>query len=257
MQFEKAFSYQFEDPQWPAKLGLGALISLVPILNFALVGYMVAIMRNVVAQAAEPLPHWDDLGRKFMDGLLVTLAGFIYAIPMLALLAVPAVLLLAARVSSSNSGLQDFSSALGALGGLVLAPVIFLLFLYALLLSIIRPAILVLFSRDGTFSSCFRLGEMIQLIRRNARLFFLTWLIVILASMAVGFVVSLAGTLISWIPCIGWLAAIVLGLGSAIYLVSVDAYLFGQFRAAAIGPSAVALPAVQAESKQNPGDLSS
>ena len=49
MDIGKVFSYQFEDRQWITKLGLGALISLVPILNVAITGYMVGIIRNVAA----------------------------------------------------------------------------------------------------------------------------------------------------------------------------------------------------------------
>ncbi len=57
MKIGEAFSFQFEDIQWPTKLGIGALISLVPILNFAVVGYEVGIVRNVAAGVQEPLPQ--------------------------------------------------------------------------------------------------------------------------------------------------------------------------------------------------------
>ena len=38
MDISKAFSFQFEDKQWINKLGIGAVISIVPISNFALSG---------------------------------------------------------------------------------------------------------------------------------------------------------------------------------------------------------------------------
>src|SRR5512140_2257167 len=87
MEINKAFAYQFEDVQWPNKLGLGALISLVPILNFAVVGYELEIVRNVAAGAHEPLPQWEDLGKKWREGLILTLAGLIYSLPVLIALA--------------------------------------------------------------------------------------------------------------------------------------------------------------------------
>ena len=257
MQYERAFSYQLEDPQWPTKLGTGALISLVPILNFALVGYTVAIIRNVAARVPEPLPHWDDFGRKFRDGLIVTLAGLVYAAPILLALSVPITLILSSRLALQGNGLQELSNVLASIGGVTLACGMVLFLAYALVLSVLRPAILVVFSRHGTFASCFRLGEIIGIIRQHASLFFMTWLVVILASMGIGVILGLVSTVIGWIPCIGWLAAFVLSLGSTVYLLTLDAHLFGQFRAAALEGSASGAPATVVESTQNPGDLSS
>lgn len=257
MEYQKAFSYQFEDAQWPAKLGTGALISLVPILNFALAGYTVAIIRNVAAQAPEPLPHWDDLGRKFRDGLILALAGLVYAAPILLALSVPVTLLITSGLTSQGDGLQDLSNALATAGSVTLVCGVAVFFAYALVLSVLRPAILVVFSREGTFASCFRLGEIFGIIRRHASLFFLTWLVVILASMGVGLIVGLVGMVIGWIPCIGWGVGFILSIGSAIYLITVDAHLFGQFRAAALESPVAATSAKLEKSTQNPGDLSS
>ena len=56
MNIEKSFTFPFEDKQWISKLGLGAVIGLVPILNFAWSGYMIGIIRNVMNNMTEPLP---------------------------------------------------------------------------------------------------------------------------------------------------------------------------------------------------------
>ena len=50
MDAEKSFTFPFEDKEWISKLGLGAVISLVPILNFAWSGYLVGIIRNDCSQ---------------------------------------------------------------------------------------------------------------------------------------------------------------------------------------------------------------
>jgi len=83
MDIGKSFSYPFEDKQWVSKMGLGAVISLVPILNFAMTGYMIQIVRNLMDCALEPLPNWDDLGKKFMDGVMLVLAGLVYGLSLL------------------------------------------------------------------------------------------------------------------------------------------------------------------------------
>ncbi len=257
MQYERAFSYQLEDRQWPTKLGLATVVSLVPILSFAVVGYSVAIIRNVSAGAAQPLPHWDDFGRKFVDGLLIALAGLVYSIPMLIALGVPAGLLITSGALRGSAGSQDWGRILGGAGWVILACVLLFVAVYALLLSIIRPVILVIFSRDGTFASCFRLQEMFEIIRRNTRPFFITWLAVILAGIGVGLIVGLVNLVIGWVPCVGWTVGLVLGLGSTIYLLTIDAYLFGQFRRIASEGHAPPQAATGAKSQQNPGDLSS
>lgn len=69
MDISKPFSFAFGDNQWVNKLGLGALITLIPVLNFAWTGYMVELMRNVMKDAPQLLPSRDDLSRKFNEGL--------------------------------------------------------------------------------------------------------------------------------------------------------------------------------------------
>ncbi len=248
MKISESFSYQFEDNQWPTKLGLGALLSLVPILNFALAGYEVAIIRNVAAGDAEPLPHWDDLGQKFLDGLILWLAGLIYAAPIIILVCLPLGVLAASGALSQNSNTETLGRPIAGAGIVLLACFLAIMIAYSLLLSVIRPVILVIFSRDGTFASCFRLGEIVQLVSRQPANFATIWLVVIAAGLAVGLIVGFVGAIIGWIPCIGWAASALLGLGSAIYIITVDGYLFGQFRLSVLGPAAprAELPPVQA-----------
>ncbi len=259
VKISESFSYQFKDIQWPTKLGLGALLSLVPVLNFAIAGYEVAIIRNVTAAAREPLPQWDELGKKWWDGLILTLAGLVYAVPVFVVLALVLTLLAASGVFSQNAS----GSPVGVPSFVVLACFVLFLLVYSLLLSVIRPIILVLFSREGTFASCFRLGEIIRVIDRRPRVFFITWLVVIAAGLAIGLIVGFANLVVGWIPCVGWLAGLLLGLGTAMYLITVDGYIFGQFRLEAFEqaepprrpPTVPALP--PRETQQNPGDLSS
>lgn len=248
MKISESFSYQFEDLQWPTKLGLGALISLVPVLNFALAGYEVAIIRNVAAGDAEPLPHWDDLGQKFLDGLILWLAGLIYAAPIIILVCLPLGVLAASGMLSQYRNTEALGRPIAGAGIVLLACFLAILIAYSLLLSLIRPVILVIFSRDGTFSSCFRLGEIVRLINRQPGNFATIWLVVIAAGLVIGLIVGFITAIVGWIPCLGWAAGALLTLGSAIYLITVDGYLFGQFRLAVLGPAAprAALPAAQA-----------
>jgi hypothetical protein len=235
MDIGKSFSFQFEDQQWISKLGLGAVIAIVPILNFAWSGYMVGIMRNVANNVAEPLPQWDDLGKKFSEGLTLFAAGLVYALPMLIVICLPLSIFTFSSMLSGNNNLQNIAQAVATASGLLLYCLMCLFLIYLLLLSVIYPAILVIFSREGTFASCFKFREVINLVSKNAGPFFTAWVVNLMSGLGIGFIVGVVNMLIGWIPCVGWIAALIVGLGSGVYIATISAHLFGQFGAIAFG----------------------
>jgi hypothetical protein len=82
----KAFTHLFEDAEWITKMVIGSLIALVPILNFALVGYEVRVMRNVAKGEQHPMPSWNDFGDLFTEGMWLGLARIVYSLPVLVLI---------------------------------------------------------------------------------------------------------------------------------------------------------------------------
>jgi hypothetical protein len=138
-------------------------------------------------------------------------------------------------VISQNSSVQDLGHAISGVGAILLTCLVGMFVVYALLLSIIRPIIVVIFSRDGTFASCFRLGEVFRILTRHPGPFFTAWIIVILAGMVIGLIVGFINMILGWIPCLGWMVGLLIGLGSAMYILTTDAHLFGQFRIATLG----------------------
>jgi hypothetical protein len=236
----KSFSFPFEDQEWLSKLGLGAVISIVPILNFAWSGYMVGIIRNVISNVAEPLPTWDDLDKKFNDGLLLFGAGIIYALPILAALCLPLSVMTFSGFLAGNSDLQNIARTLEEAGGVLFFGLLCVFALYGVALSIIYPAILVIFAREGTFASCFKFREILDLISKNVGAFFTAWAMGLVAGLAIGLAIGIVNTIIGWIPCIGWIASIVLSFGSGVYISAVYAHLFGQFGETTFGSSPLA-----------------
>jgi hypothetical protein len=237
---EKSFAYTFEDKEWPTKLGLGALISMIPILNFAWSGYLVEIIRNVMDQTPEPLPAWDDLEKKFKEGLLLFAAGVIYASPVLIALCLPLGVSAFSGLFSGNRNIQDVAQMLTETAGIVFLCLLCVFLLYGLVFSILYPAILILFSREGTFASCFKLREAVALIRKNAAAFFTAWSLSVVASIGVGLLVGFVNMVVGFVPCIGWIIGLVLTLGSGVYSTAVYAHLFGQFGRIAFGGNQLA-----------------
>lgn len=235
MNIEKSFRFPFEDKEWISKLALGALITIVPILNFAWSGYLVDIIRNVMNNTTESLPTWDDLGKKFSEGLILFAAGVVYASPILILMCLPLSMMAFSGLFSGNRNMEDIARVIASAGGVLFYGLLCVFVLYAIALSVIYPAILVMFSREGTFASCFKLREAFDLISKNAGPFFTAWGLSLVGGFGVGLAIGILNLLVGWIPCIGWIASLVLSLASGVYIGIVYAHLFGQFGAIVFG----------------------
>ncbi len=118
MDIGKAFSYVFEDPEWLKKVGIGGLVSIVPIVNFAAIGYMLTTMKNVADGQAQPLPEWSDFGGFFMKGLYAFVGILVYFLPAIVIYCCVAILtgVASGGVSSIN---QNAGDAVGTVLGLL------------------------------------------------------------------------------------------------------------------------------------------
>ncbi len=226
MDIGKSFTFSFQDKNWIKKYLLGALISIVPILNFAWVGYLVELMRNVTEDALEPLPEWDEFGDKFVKGLLLAIAGFIYSLPGMILLFIP---LMALPFADLSSG--DVSEAFGAVFAGASFLFICLVSLYFLAFSFFYPAVFIHFSREGTFGSCFQIGKIVQIATSNMGKYLTAWLISIVAGFGVGLVAGLVSSLFGLIPCLGWIISLAIGAFAGVWIATIYAHLFGQVAA--------------------------
>jgi hypothetical protein len=230
MNLQKALSYPFEDKQWASKIGLGAVISIVPILNFAWLGYIIELIRNVIKGDSSPLPGWDDLGKKFMDGLILFLAGLVYALPAILLIGVMAATM-APAIIAGNNYTQDVTNAILAAGSVIALSLLCVLILYGLALSVAFPAIYVEYALKGTFASCFDFKDIINRIKKNAGAFFTAWGVYLGIGIGASLAAGIVGALLGWIPCLGQLIGFLVGLAASLYVQLVYAHLFGQYGA--------------------------
>lgn len=228
MDVGKSITFVTEDEKWLEKLGIGALVAAVPILNFAWSGFMVDVMRNVAAGEAKPLPDWSDLGDKFVRGLVITLAGLIYALPAILVGCLLFSLSFVPLIAISGQGDQGLNQglALGSTG--LLVAVSCCIGLYGLVISFVFPAVFINYSRKGTFGSCFQFGEIMRLISANLGDYATAWVVTIAFSFVVGLVIGVLGMLVGWIPCVGWIILWALSAVAGAYLGAVYAHLFGQ-----------------------------
>ena len=224
MNIGKALTYVLEDQEWLSKSLIAVIISNVPILNLAWLGYLVEIIKNVSDHDPEPLPDWSRLGQNFVSGLLLMLASLIYALPVLVIAIIPFFGIFLGTIPAEDN-LQEYAA--GAFG-IVLFILICCIMVYAILLSFYLPAVMINFARKGNFSSCFQIREIFNIIFANIGEYLLALVVAIGASIAIGIIVSVVSVLFVWIVCIGWILLFVIGALANVWIGTIYAHLVGQ-----------------------------
>jgi len=84
MEFGRAFTYAFEDTDWLKKVGIAALVFLIPIVGGIIVmGWALEITRRVINDDPQPLPDWSDFGGYLGKGFKAFVVSLVYALPVL------------------------------------------------------------------------------------------------------------------------------------------------------------------------------
>lgn len=229
MQVSRALSFIFEDEQWVSKLLIGALISLIPIFgSFAVMGYAIAVLRNVQEGQPRPLPGWDRLGDYFVDGILVWVATFVYSIPLLVLMC-PLLFVWVLPALAGES--EDLMAVLGGLAGIVSIGVGCLAFLYGLLIWILSPAIQIRYAETGKLGACLRFSEVFRFLFSNIGPIIIAQLLVAAAGIVISTVLGGVISVLSLIPICGWIVGAVLGMAMipvGVWVLVFGAHLYGQ-----------------------------
>jgi hypothetical protein len=202
MDFGKAFTFVYEDEDWIKKLLIGILLSFVPVFGqFAVSGYMLAIIRNVKTNAPRPLPEWSNVVDYFVEGLKLTVVGLVYSLPAL-LLSCPIVLV--GVLPALTPMFQDPESAALALTGTSTIMILTCscpVTLYSLFLTIIAPAMAIRLAETGEIAACLRVKEIVRLSFANIGPIILSLLIV---SAAISVISTVTLGLLA-IPAAAWI----------------------------------------------------
>ena len=230
LDIRRALDYMSEDPRASEKLGLGAVISLAPILNLAAIGYEVELARRVAQAEPRPLPEWNDVRHLWVQGAGLGLAFFIYGLPMLlialgGLAAVFLGLLLSLQTESARTGAGPVPPApvLGAF--LVLLATAFV---YGSILGLLRPAILAEYVQRGTFQACFDFGAILRFIRQDVGGYLLAWLTELVLGWMISVPLFLVGFIVAFIPFVGPLLIALVAAAAGFFVLLVSGHLVGQ-----------------------------
>jgi hypothetical protein len=185
MDIGKAFTFPVDDEDWVKKLIIGAVLLIIPIVNFITFGYMIRVLRNVAEGRAKPLPEWDQWGDDFMKGLLVVVAGFIYSLPIVLVNIITAIL-------GAIAGSADSQGAQGVVA-LCTTVLSCLSALWGLAVGIVIPAAVAKFAMEGEFGSFFKFSEIFQWIRDNLKNYIIALLVIIVARILASFGIIACG----------------------------------------------------------------
>jgi hypothetical protein len=230
IQIGEAVVYPTRERNWVTKGGLLALISLVPVLNFAAVGYEVEIARRAATGEAPLLPDWADLSEHFRRGIGLALARYVYFVPVLILMAL-AFVAGSATLFTIDTSYEAWSPVFGlACGSGLLLGV-----LLAFLVSAVSPAVTVRYLEVGTFASCFDFPAIWRQFRLHpsAHLAVFGWVLAV--SVGLGVLIGPASLILGLIPCLGTLAYPLLYAAMIAALLFVLAHLEGQLYRVVLG----------------------
>lgn len=217
MDFGLAFSYVFQDKDWLRKVGIVALISLIPILGqLVLIGWSLNVTKRVIDRHPEPLPEVDfggDLGRGFSAFVI----GFVYSLPITLFALVFGILDSVVAGQSNSDAVVTLMAILSLCFGLFA-------FIYGIAMAIVLPAAYGNYVAKGSLGAGFALGEVFGLVRANIG----AYLIVLLGTFVAGLIAPL-GTILCIIGVILTYA----------YSVAVMGHLYGQAYNAATQNKAV------------------
>ncbi len=186
MDIGKAFTYVFDDEEWITKVLIGGIVAAIPILNLVAVGYGLRVLRNTAHGEERPLPKWDDWGGDFVRGLMIALAGIIYALPAILL----GILGTIVSVITSNS----YGDPSGV-GVICLVGIQCLGVLWGILVALWLPAATIHYTESEDFGAFFHLAEIWTLISNNLSAYGMAILTTIIASIigGLGLIVCIIG----------------------------------------------------------------
>jgi hypothetical protein len=220
MDFGRAFMFFKEDERWMTKIGIGAVITLLSVLGIPallLIGYQLAVTRQVMEGKDLPLPEWDDWGKLFMDGLYLVVAILVYTLPLWIIFCLSFGGFFLIPLAGGN---EDIATLVG--GG-VWVVMLCLVFILGLGLTLMIPGLYIQYIRTNEFGALFRFGEVFGIVRDNIADILLS----IVATFAANFVVSSISSILIWTICVPF----VLAFAGPVWVNISVGHLYGQIAA--------------------------
>ncbi len=184
MDFGKAFTFVFDDPDWLKKIAINALIGLIPLIGaIYLLGWGLEVARRVATRRAAPLPD-VDFSTFLGHGFKAFVVALIYTAPLWLLS-----ILFGIITAIGGSIGEDAVMAISTIGSLCLG--LFSL-VFGLLLGVLLPAAMTRTVVMGTIKDGLDFRAVWALVSGAVGPYLLTLVGTMLAGLLAGIVGSLA-----------------------------------------------------------------
>jgi len=229
MDIGKTFGFVFEDKDWVSKLLIGSVILAIPIFGiFALMGYAIALIRSVKANASRPLPDWQNLGGYFVDGLMFWIATLLYTLPLWILMCpIGAVWVLPMFAAEQ----EELMAILAGISGIVSMGLGCLVVLYGILLMLLTPVLQIRYAESGEIGGCLRFGEVFRFLLANIGPIIISQVLLFVIATIVMTALSTVIGALNFIPICGQILGLVLSflmLPATVWLMLLSAHMYGQ-----------------------------
>lgn len=169
-----------KDPDIAKKLLIGSLLILTGIGLFAVLGWMLEIMRQVHAGKEPALPEFENIGGFLVDGLKVSAVAFLWSLPLVLIVTVLAVGVTFAPILFAD---PNDAAVLISIASLCITGLTFV-FIVPLLVLLV-PAMGIL-AETGSIKAALNVRRAIQLVRANPGGFVIAGLLAMLVNSLLG-----------------------------------------------------------------------
>jgi len=190
---KESFNTIFKDGDWIKKTAIGALFSIIPIIQIFAIGYIEKFLHSILKEGKRELPEWHSWGNLFVKGFLWLIISIVYLFVPLVLLG--AILPIFKFFISPLSILRTLNP-LGISGFSLGAILLFVIFFFL-------PMALMIYSDTESIGAAFRFKEIWEKIEKHITTYISAYAIVVVVGI-IGFLIML---FISSIPLIGSLVA--------------------------------------------------
>lgn len=182
VDYNASFKRPFSD--WK-KLIIGCLFSIVPIINFFAIGYVLRMISSTLKKDTMHLPEWNKFGNLFVKGLMTFFITILYFLPAIVIMVIALVPIVMTIIDMGGYTVpeqvmmelinQEMVSMTSFTWLMILAGVLMLISSYFLPIAIIN------YVKKNKFSKAFEISVISKKIFTGK--YFLAWVLVLLLSL--------------------------------------------------------------------------
>ncbi len=210
MEFGRAFSYAFEDSEWIKKVGIAALVFLIPLVGpIILMGWSLEIIRRVSLDDPQPLPDWSNFGGFVGKGFKAFVVVLAYALPVILIVICGQAVTFGSAAALENN--PETASTVALVASICMG--CFAL-IFGILAGLLIPPALGNLAATEEVGAAFRFGEIFGLLRSAIGPYLISIIIISLVS-----------------PILASIGSLVCGIGAlaaVAYTQVITSHLYGQ-----------------------------